>query len=284
MFAGELGDGVVDREQRAGSTDGRSPTTYTKHLLDRLQLLAGRVLRRGEASFGDFAVRQEPRRHGDAAHVQALHHERLEAAPQDEFGAAAADVHDQPRFAFVRRFQSVRNAQIDQPRLFAPADDFHTAAKGAFRRSHEVAAVARLAQRIGADHAHVVRRQMPKPLPKTPQTRKRPPRHRRRKLPRLVKPFSEPHHLLMPIHHLQPTAIVEGTPAPRTKASNDQVEAVGAKVQRGVRFIERLRRLALLRMGVRGHDAILTGERACSHGFVKAGTHCAASITPTLPS
>ena len=124
---------------------------------------------------------------------------------------------------------------------------------------------------------------MPKPLPKAPQTRQRPPRHRRRKLPRFVKPLGEPHHLLVAIHHLQPPAIVERTPAPRTKASNDQVEAVGAKVQRGVRFIERLRRLALLRMGVRGHGAILTSERARSPAFVKAGTHRAVSITPTLP-
>ncbi len=67
-------------------------------------------------------------------------------------GAAAADVADQPATAAVGH--AVGDAEVDQAGFLAAGDDFHGMAENLFRTTDEIAAVARLAQGVGRDHAY----------------------------------------------------------------------------------------------------------------------------------
>ena len=146
-------DGIVNRDQRPRRADRGVPAAGPVDFLDHFELLAGGRFRPGEPCGVDYPVREVPRRHRHAAHVEALHQAWLELAPEDEFGAAAADVEHEPGVELV--FQEVRYAEVDQPRFLATADDFHAVAEDLLRRVDEVPAVARLAQRVGANDAHV---------------------------------------------------------------------------------------------------------------------------------
>ena len=66
---------------------------------------------------GDLAVTEIALGEADAAHLQALAQQRLEALANDEFGAAAADVRHQALARGVG--QRMGNAQVDQAGLFA---------------------------------------------------------------------------------------------------------------------------------------------------------------------
>src|SRR5690606_41247967 len=82
------------------------PETHVRPLHDALPISAlGREL----------AVAEEAQRAGDAAHLQALGLQRLVALADDELGAAAADVDDEP--ALRRGCQVVRDAEVDQAGL-----------------------------------------------------------------------------------------------------------------------------------------------------------------------
>ena len=83
--------------------------------LDRLELLRAYEARPLEPLRRQLAVGEEALRQRDAAEVQALELQRLEAVADDELGAAAADVDDQPARRLGR--QRVRDAGIDQARL-----------------------------------------------------------------------------------------------------------------------------------------------------------------------
>ena len=66
---------------------------------DGLDFGARRGVRGREASARQATVREKALRHADAADLQRLEALRLEAAADDEFGRAAADVDDEPRLS-----------------------------------------------------------------------------------------------------------------------------------------------------------------------------------------
>src|SRR6185369_13368232 len=75
-----------------------------------------------EALLRDLAVAKESFAQRDAAHLQAFELERGETFADDQLGAAAADVDDQPPAGFARH--GMRDAGVDEARLFHAGDDF----------------------------------------------------------------------------------------------------------------------------------------------------------------
>ena len=81
-----------------------------------------------------------------------------------------------------------------------------------------------------------VSREVADPLAETLEACQRPGGHGRRELIAVRQPFRDPHHLLVTVDDLQAAVVVVG---------DDQVETVGAEVQRGVRLIRDLLALGL---------------------------------------
>jgi hypothetical protein len=155
-------DDLAHRQNGAGSADHRLPAEPPVGDLDGLQLLACGDLGRAQRPGLDTAVREERRRVADAAHVQAFHVERVEVASEDELGTATADIHHQTLLRLV--LEAVRHAEVDQARLLVAGDDVDGMAERALGTGDEIPGVARLAQRVGPDHAHGTARQVTHPL------------------------------------------------------------------------------------------------------------------------
>ena len=84
----------------------------------------------GIACRGDLAIAEIALGEADAAHLQTLAQQRLEALADDEFGAAAANVGDQALTRGVG--QRVGNTQVDQARFLAAGDDLDRMAEDGF--------------------------------------------------------------------------------------------------------------------------------------------------------
>ena len=216
-LAGEFLNGVLNGDDRSRGAHHRVPAVGAVHVLDHLELLASRVFGIHHVARPDAAIGEVFRRHRHAAHVQAFHEPGLELAAQDQFGAAAADVGHEARVVVV--LVGVRHAEIDEPRLLAPADDLDAMPKRLLGSLDEVLAVPRLAQRIGADDADVLGRQVTDALREALQAVKRSRRSAGGKRAGSAEPLRQAHHFLVPINHLQPTVLVVG---------DDEVETVGA--------------------------------------------------------
>ena len=150
----ELANAVGDRSHGAGAADGPLPAAALEGRLDGLELEARREPGSLDAFFREPAIAEVALAQRYASHLQALEHQRLEALADDDLGAAAADVDHQPAAAIVR--QVVRDTRVDQPRLFHAGNDFDGKSEGLACTLQERLLAARDAQRIGADHAHVV--------------------------------------------------------------------------------------------------------------------------------
>ena len=216
-------------------------------MLNRFELLPSGVFRRDEAFSRNPSVGEVAVGHGHAAHVQALHQARLKLVAEDEFGAAAADVHHQARFVAGDGLQRVRHAKVDETRLFAPANDLHLVAKRPLGRFEEFFAVAGHSQRVGAHHTHVLRWQVTYALTEALQASQGAVRHRWRKFVAGVQPFGQPHHFLVPVHHLQAPVAGRRGLGGAPVAGNDQVKAVGAEIKRGVGLVGGIGLLAVTR-------------------------------------
>jgi hypothetical protein len=69
---------------------------------------------------------------------------------------------------------AVRDAEIDQPRLFLAADDLYLVAEKLLGAGHELGAVACLSQGVGADDAQAGRRNVAQSLTEARQAIERP--------------------------------------------------------------------------------------------------------------
>ena len=156
-----LGD-AADGEHGAGGADRRIPPVGEEDLLDGLEFLPRGALGVFHGAFRDAAVREEPVGQSDAADEQALHETGLEAPAEDDLGAAPADVDDQAGVPVV--LEGVRHAQVDEAGFFPAADDLDPVAEGLLGVLDEAATVAGLAQGVGADDAHVARREFAQAL------------------------------------------------------------------------------------------------------------------------
>src|SRR4029077_993765 len=115
-----------------------------------------------EALGGDLAVAEETLAERDAAHLQALELERSQLLADDELGAAAADVDHQAPAGLLRH--GVRDAGIDEARLFHAGDDLDRVAECLTGALEEGLLAMRHAQRVGADDADAVGVHVAQPL------------------------------------------------------------------------------------------------------------------------
>ncbi|MNE39961.1 hypothetical protein D3C80_1339440 [compost metagenome] len=121
-------------------------------MFDAHDLQPRRGVRLGVAGRGDLAVLEIALGVAHAAHLQAFAQQRLKALADDELGAATANVGHQALARGVG--ERVGDAQVDQACFFTAGDDFYRVAEDFFGAADELAAVARLAQGVGADDTH----------------------------------------------------------------------------------------------------------------------------------
>ena len=145
---------VADDAHRAGTAECLQPAELAVGFLNGLEFQPHRRARPLEALLGDLAVVETAGAQADAAHRQALEQQRIEALADHDLGRAAADVDHQP---LVRAHGArVRDAGVDQARLFQPGDDFDGVTERGAGALQEPALALGAAQRIGADDAHAV--------------------------------------------------------------------------------------------------------------------------------
>ncbi len=120
-----------------------------------LELGAGRHLGGAECRAVEFTVGKVLLRQAHAADRERLGAGRVQAAAEDHFGRAAADVDDQPR---QRARIQMGHAGEDQARLFTAGDDFDRMAQRGLGVNQEFVAVAGLAQGLRGHRAHLYRR------------------------------------------------------------------------------------------------------------------------------
>ena len=147
----------------------------------------------------------------------------LEPLPDDELGAPASDVHDEPPPSVVR--QGVGHAEIDEPGLLVPGDDLDGVAQRPLGRNEELRAPAHGAQRVGAHRPHLAPAQTAQSLPEPPQARQGALAGLGGQPTVLVQPRRELQLLAELIDHLQRPAVAD--------LRDDHVEAVGAQVDGG---------------------------------------------------
>ena len=157
-----LVENVGNGANRARSAVGAIPASGAQRHFDRLKLEAGGELGFVEAFASDFAVAEELLREADAAHVHAVHGDRLEGVADDELGAPAADVHDEAPRGGARN--AVRDAEVNQARLFTTGDDLDVMAESLPGLAQELAGVAGLAKRVGSDRPDLLGAEVPEPL------------------------------------------------------------------------------------------------------------------------
>ena len=152
------------RERGARRRVGLAPMLGAELAGDRLDFRTRVRFCRCKRVGAQRAVRKEPLRHADAAELQRLQALGRHPAADDELGRAAADVDDEPRLG--RRRQFVRDAEIDEARLFVAADDVDREAECGFGLRQEFRRILRDAERVGRDRAHGGRMQSRQPLAK----------------------------------------------------------------------------------------------------------------------
>ena len=110
------------------------------------------------------AIGEKALRHAHASDIQRLEPLRLHAAPENELGRATPDVDDQPRSG--GRWKHMRDADVDQPRFFVPADDVDGKSERALGSRQELAGIRCNAKRISRDGAYARRMQARESLAK----------------------------------------------------------------------------------------------------------------------
>ena len=213
----------------------------------------------------ELAVAEEAARAGDAADLQAFAFDRIEAAADDAFGGAAADVHHQPALPGPGRLR-MRDAEVDQARFFAAGHDFDGVAERGFRRHEEGLRPRQCANGIGGERAHALRRDVVDALAEAREAVERALLHLRREPAAFVEAFGEAHHLAQAIDDAQLAKHV---------ARDHHVEAVGTEVDRG-------EQVAVLQRGL--HRGVAGSARGVVHADSFASNaacaECAASPGP----
>ncbi len=151
-----------DRTDGPRSADRAFPAGLAERLLDRLKLEARGELGLVHSLPADLAIAEELLREADAAHVHAVHRDRFEGVADDELRAPSADVDDQaPRGGACN---SMRDAEVDQARLFLAGDDLDVMAESLARVVEDFVRVAGFPERVGADGPDLLGAEIPEPL------------------------------------------------------------------------------------------------------------------------
>ncbi len=198
------------------------PAAAAKSGLHRLELESRGQPRALDPLGGDLAIAKKALAEGDTPHLQALQLERGEPLADDQLGAAATDVRDQPAAGLARH--GMGNPGIDESRLLHARDDLDRMAecfagaleKGLFAMCH--------AQGIGADDAHAIGVHVTQALTESLQTGKRASRHFLVDATVLFDAGGEAYHLAQPVDDDELAVRV---------ARHDQVEAVRPQIDGG---------------------------------------------------
>ena len=130
------------------------------------KLGTGSDLRRAKGGIGDLAVAEEALRQADAADGERLGQARDQGRAEDHLGRPPADVDHKARL--VAGLQ-VRDADVDEARLFAARDDLDVLAQSLLRAQQKGVAVARFTQRLCGHGAHALRCEARQPRGKAAQ-------------------------------------------------------------------------------------------------------------------
>ena len=163
---------VAHRAHRSRRPEGGIPLRAPEPRLHGFEFELRRRPGALHALLRDSAVREVLGARADAADVQAVEPLGGESLANDEFGAAAANVHDQPVPTLARR--RVRHPQVDEARLLDAGDDLDRVPEGLARPVQECTFALRLAQGVGADDAHLLRLHVLEPLAEPLEARQGP--------------------------------------------------------------------------------------------------------------
>ena len=166
------GDDVGDRADGAGRAIGRLPVLRTEWRRAILEMAARRQDGRLERRRVDAPADEERQALLDGAQAERLDALDIVAAPQYQFGRAAADIHHQP--AFAGNGQRIGHAHVDQASLFLAGDDFDRVADGLLGQRQEDGAIARHAHGRRGHHAHGIEFETGEDGAKALQARQRP--------------------------------------------------------------------------------------------------------------
>src|SRR5690606_33478917 len=155
------------------STDGPRgsycllPAETVDSLLDRHEFQPRCGVGLPAGTLGDLAVGKEPAGEGHAADRQTFTQDGFETFADDELGAAAAGIDDQPLALIIG--QGVGHAQIDESRLLPPGNHIYPVAEDILDLTDEDRTIACHPQGIGSHDAHSARGQPVDQLGKAPQ-------------------------------------------------------------------------------------------------------------------
>ncbi len=217
----QLADRLADRPHGAGAARRARPAAPAEGRLHRFELEARGHAGPLEALLGDLAVAEESLAQRHAAHLQAFELERREPIADDQLGAAAADVDDQPPARLARH--GMRDARVDEARLFHARNDFDGMPERLARPFEEGLLAAGDPQGVGAHDAHAARMHGAQALPESLQAGER---ARGRFLVDAAVLFdarSQAHHLAQPVDDDELAVRI-----PR----HDHVKAIGAEIDR----------------------------------------------------
>ncbi len=231
---------LLQRLHGAGSADADLPTLLAQLRCDRPHHFARGLFGALEIFLPEVAIAEVAFQPGDAAHRQAIQLRCLRAGAGDQFGAAAADVDDQPP---IRPAGGVRNAVINQPRFFFAADHLHRAAEDLLGDLQELIGVGRQAQRGGGDDADLLARNVLQAFREQPQALPAALHGLMRQVIVLIQPGRQTHLALDAGQSLNAAGHL---------AHHQHVEAVGAEIdgsikRAGTEHGDQLERLRLLR-------------------------------------
>ena len=164
-FAAHRAGDRRDRAHGAGCAPRLAPAFFAIFSGELLDHHAHFFLRALPALGRDATVGKETQARGDASDLHAFGELGIKAAPHDEFGAAAADVDDQPAFARTR--QRVHHALPDQARFLAATDHFDGMAERAFGLAQEGQWCTQFPDGVGGHRAHPLGRHGCKALAET---------------------------------------------------------------------------------------------------------------------
>ena len=216
VFFEDAGDGFGG----AGAQDDARPRGLAAVGEDvRFDDGAGVVARFFDGGFVDFAFGEVAGGDVGAADGERARDLRFAARAEDDFGGAAADVDDEAAVGEVVVFA---DAEVDERRFFAAADDFDRFAERGFAGGEKGVAVFGDAQGVGGDRAEVVFGDVGDELSHLGQRFDAARDGFAAEPVVVVQAFAEAHHVFV---------FINGLDAAIKHLRDDEVEAVGAEIE-----------------------------------------------------
>lgn len=138
----------ADGAYASRGTEGFVPFRSHEEVFEGFELLLGKYDGFFETFCRDFAICEISHASGDAAHGEAFLLDGGLVDSDDEFGAAAADVHDEATFAVGG--EVLGDSLVDEAGFFDAGDDFNGMSKGLFGQFEEWARVFGESEGVGA--------------------------------------------------------------------------------------------------------------------------------------